>query len=168
MTQQQQASVDFTELYQRGFSALVAQVYAYLGDGAEAQDLVQEAYLRAWQKWRIVSQYDDPVAWVRRVAFNLATSRWRRQNLLNRVLRQHHTAHRVPVPAIGPEHVALVSALRQLPQQQRLAVVLHYLADMSVEDVAIEIGVPRGTVLSWLHRSREKLAAQLSGPETPP
>src|SRR5215475_4634817 len=70
---------DFTEFYSATFAPLTAQLHAFIGDHADAQDLVQEAYLRAYSRWSTVSKYDDPLAWVHRVAWNLAISRWRRK-----------------------------------------------------------------------------------------
>jgi RNA polymerase sigma-70 factor (ECF subfamily) len=150
----------FTAFYHAEYGRLTGQLYAYLGDAAEAEDVVQEAYTRAWQRWGSVSRYDNPVAWVRRVAWNLATSRLRRIVVAARSMRRH----RVPeeVLATGPERVALVTALVTLPERQRQAVVLHYIGDLSVAEVADQLGVPNGTVLSWLSRGRSRLAAQLS------
>jgi RNA polymerase sigma-70 factor (ECF subfamily) len=160
------SEADFAALYQARFSDLSAQLYAYLGDSTEAQDVVQEAFVRAWQRWPKISEYDDPVAWVRRVAWNLATSRHRRLAVVRRFLSragppEHH-------PAASPDRVALIAALRRIPEQQRRAVVMHYLADLSVADIAQEIGVAEGTVKSWLHRGRAELARHLSdGTERP-
>src|SRR5262245_36962137 len=69
----------FTECYEATFTGLTVQISAYVGDLAEAQDLVQEAFSRALPRWDRLARYDDPVAWVRMVAWNLAISRWRRQ-----------------------------------------------------------------------------------------
>lgn len=154
----------YAELYRHTYARLCGQLYAYLGDATEAEDVAQEAFLRAWRDWRKISVYDEPAAWVHRVAWNLATSRLRRVTTAARhVLRYRHETS---VPAVGPEHVALVRALRNLPDTQRRAIVLHYLADWSVADIATELNVPRGTVLSWLHRGRAHLAAQLAEPPT--
>ena len=109
---------DFNLLYSAGYGRLAAQLYAYLGDAAEAEDIAQEAFLRAWRDWARISGYDDPVAWVRRVAWNLATSRLR---VVGRIARIREPSD--AVAALGPDRVALVSALRQLPERQRLAVV---------------------------------------------
>ena len=62
----QQASFD--ELYAAHYGNLTVQLYLYFGDLHAAQDVVQEAFCRAYARWRTVSRYDDPVAWVRRVA----------------------------------------------------------------------------------------------------
>lgn len=147
---------EFAEFYQTGYRRLAAQVYAYVGSASEAEDVVQEAYLRAWRNWPEVSRYDEPVAWVRRVAWNLATSRLRRLAVAARALRRQ----RIPdvAPALTPDRVALVAALRALPHRQRQALVLHYIADLTVAEVAAELNAPRGTVLSWLGRGRFRLA----------
>lgn len=153
-------SQDFATLYETQYGRVAAQLYAYLSDRAEAEDVAQEAFLRAWQRWDAISRYDDPVAWVRRVAFNLATSRWRRIVAGGRALRRHGVPD--PVPAVDPGHVALVAALRKLPERHRLAVVLHYVADLPVKEVALLTGAATGTVVSWLHRARARLATLLS------
>ena len=155
---------DFDELYQAHYGNVVAMAYALTGDLAEAQDLAQEAFCRAWQRWRRVARYDDPLAWVRRVVANLATSRWRRLTVARRYLRGERLDH---VPGLEPDHVALVAALRTLPDAQRRAIVLHHLADLPVPVIAEEMGVAGGTVKSWLHRGRTALAALLGETSTP-
>lgn len=73
---------DLDDFYAASYADLTVQVYAYFGDLHEAQDVVQEVFCRALARWRQVSGYDDPAAWVRRVAWNLATSRWRRLRVM--------------------------------------------------------------------------------------
>jgi RNA polymerase sigma-70 factor, ECF subfamily len=158
------AGPHFDEVYAAHFADLTVQLYAYFGDQQEAQDIVQEAFCRALDRWRSVSGYDDPVAWVRRVAWNLAVSRWRRtRTALNFVRRKPLREAQTDGPT--PERVALVAALATLPANQRRAVVLHYLADLAVADIARREGVAEGTVKSWLHRGRSALAAQLATTE---
>ncbi|MBO0871317.1 MAG: SigE family RNA polymerase sigma factor [Micromonosporaceae bacterium] len=149
---------DFGQFYAAHFQVLTVQLYAHTGDLAESQDIVQEAFCRALERWSQVSRYDEPVAWVRRVAWNLATSRWRRLRVASAFARRHRDE---PVAGPGPERVAMVRALARLPEQQRRVVVLHYLADLTVPSIATELGVPEGTVKSWLHRARAALASQL-------
>jgi RNA polymerase sigma-70 factor (ECF subfamily) len=150
----------FDEVYAAHFGDLTVQLYAYFGDRQEAQDVVQEAFCRALAKWHTVSKYEDPVAWVRRVAWNLAVSKWRRaRTALNFLRKQHPDDTRVAGPS--PERVALVAALGTLPPTQRRAMVLRYLADLTVAEIAERERVPEGTVKSWLGRGRAALAIQL-------
>jgi RNA polymerase sigma-70 factor, ECF subfamily len=152
------AAKDFEEFYAASFASLCAQLFAHTGQLAEAQDVVQEAFTRAYARWSDLRTYDDPVAWVRKVAWNLATSRWRR---MRRHVPWHSDAER-HVPPLSADHLALHAALADLPLQQRQAVVLYYLADRPISEVARLIGVAEGTVKSWLHRARASLAATLN------
>ncbi|GAB3952719.1 SigE family RNA polymerase sigma factor [Micromonospora vulcania] len=152
-------AVDFDQLYHAHFRSLTIQLAAYFGDFSQAQDLVQEAFCRAFARWGKVSRYDDPVAWVRRVAWNLATSRWRRLRTAQSYLRRQREEY---VPGPDPDRVALTRALAALPPNHRRVVVLHHLADLSVTEIAQQEDVPEGTVKSWLHRGRAALAAQLA------
>jgi len=68
----------FDEFYQGGRQRLLGYVFLLTGDLAEAQDVVQEAYMRAWRHWSTIHRYDDPEAWMRMVANRIAISRWRR------------------------------------------------------------------------------------------
>jgi|GEM_PF-295856 len=151
---------EFIALYESRFAELAAQVFAYTSDASEAQDLVQEAFLRAWQRWDTIGTYDEPLAWVRRVAWNLATSRHRRVAVARRFLQRSTPPE--PHPGMSPDHVALVEALRKVPEKQRRAVVLHYLGDLSVAEIAAQTGAKEGTVKSWLHRGRAELARHLN------
>jgi RNA polymerase sigma-70 factor, ECF subfamily len=154
---------DFDQLYQAHYGRVLAIAYALSADAEAAQDLTQEAFCRAWQRWHRIGAYDDPVAWIRRVITNLAASRWRRLAIARKYLHRHLPAQSAP---LDPDHVAVIAALRELPVPQRQAVVLHHLVDLPVADVAHELGVPEGTVKSWLHRGRAALAARLADPAT--
>lgn len=151
----------FDEVYAAHYADLTVQLYAYFGDRQEAQDVVQEAFCRALTRWKRVSRYEDPVAWIRRVAWNLAVSRWRRTRTALGFLRRQSPVE-LHADGPSPDRVALVAALSELPGNHRRALVLHYLADMSVAEVALREGVAEGTVKSWLHRGRAALAARLN------
>jgi RNA polymerase sigma-70 factor, ECF subfamily len=150
---------DFEALYQANYGSVLTAVYALTGDLAEAQDMTQDAFCKAWQRWDQVTEYDNPVAWVRRVALNLAVSGHRRRRVAARFWRIERLES---VPGADPAHVAVVTALRGLPDTQRRAIVMYHLLDLPVEEVAGELGAPLGTVKSWLHRGRIALAAQLT------
>lgn len=153
----------FDDFYHATYASLTAQLNAYLGDPAEAEDVVQEAFLRAWQRWKHISGFDDPASWVRRVAWNIATSRWRR------LRREAGFLHRQPSDGatcpLGPDHIALVTALRELRPEVRQVIVLHYLADLPVAQIAADLHRPKGTILSWLHRGRAQLSVLLDDHE---
>ena len=150
----------FDELYAAHYGDLTVQLYAYFGDRQEAQDVVQEAFCRALARWRSISRYDDPVAWLRRVAWNLALSKWRRTRTALAFVRHQRPAE-IEVPGPSPERVALIAALAALPPAHRRAMVLRYLADLTIAEIAEREGVPEGTVKSWLHRARNALAERL-------
>lgn len=149
---------DFAEFYAATNRAATAQVFAMIGNWHEAQEAVQEAYARALARWRQVSTYDDPLAWVRTVAYRVSVSRWRKAKRL--VFNSDHDNEGVPEPM--ENHVALVAGLQRLPAAQREALVLHYLADLPVAQIAAQLGVPEGTVKARLSRGRSAMA-QLVG-----
>ena len=152
---------EFDEFYADSWSRLVGQLYAMTGNLAEAQDVVQEAYVRAWHRREELSTSGAPEAWVRTVAWRLAVSRWRRTRSYLSALFRHGTPPDQPEP--GPEHAALVAALRKIPEEQRRVVVLHYLCDLPVAEVAAQTGAPVGTVKVRLARARATLARHLTG-----
>jgi RNA polymerase sigma-70 factor (ECF subfamily) len=153
------------EFYAAHVHGLILQLYAYTGDLDTAEEVVQEAFCRLLPRWQMIRAYDDPAAWVRRVAWNLATSRWRRI----RTAMEHGRRHREPtVDGPGPDRVALVAALAQIPANHRRVVVLHHVADVPVGEIAQQLGVPEGTVRVWLHRGRTALAALLAEYRTEP
>lgn len=151
----------FDEFYTASFARVTAQVYAMIGDRDEAEECVQEAFVRAWAHRRKLEQADHPEAWVRTTAYRLAVSRWRRTRLGRRPADRARGGATVSA-APSETHVALVSALRQLPENQRRALVLHHIADLPVQEVARELGAPEGTVKARLSRGRVALAALLS------
>jgi len=85
--------LDFEQFYAAHFQSLTIQLFAYTSDLSVAQDVVQEAFCRALARWKRIADYDDPAAWVRRVAWNLATSRWRRARTAAQFLRRHREEH---------------------------------------------------------------------------
>ena len=153
-------AAEFDEFYSVCATRVVRQLVLLTGDAAEAEDVTQEAFERAWLRWSTVRDLESPEAWVRTVSRRLAVSRWRRaRTALNFVRRQRHVEKQMDGP--NPERVALVEALGTLPDTLRRAMVLRYMADLTVAQIADREGVPEGTVKSWLHRGRTALAAQL-------
>lgn len=153
------ATEEFAEFYRGTYSRTLACAFALTGDLGDAQEAAQEAYLRAWLRWRRLSSYDDPAAWVRHVAVRVAVSRWRRARNALVAWTRHGAA--APFEPPGPDAVALTAALAELPEAQRRALVLHHLADLPVAEVARREGVPEGTAKARLARGRQALAAAL-------
>ena len=151
--------MDFDAFYRDTSRRLLRYAYGLTGDPAEAQDLVQEAYARAWQRRHRLAGYEDPEAWLRLVVNRLSTDRWRRLSV-----RRAWAASEAPPPPSPPpseDVVLLVRAMRTLPLAHRRALALHYLLDRSVADIAAETGASTGTVKSWLSRGRQALATAL-------
>ena len=143
-------------VYDASYQRLVAQLLGVCGDLAEAEDAVQEAFIKAIRQGPRFADVDNPEAWLRTVAVNHVRNRWRHLAVVRRA--------RVPAPGcrseveLSPDHVALVTALARLPHDLRLTAVLHYVADLSTAQVAAELDVPEGTVKSRLSRARAVLA----------
>ena len=151
---------DFDAFYANSVRRLTGQLYAMTGNRAEAEDAVQEAFARAWQRWEKVSAYADPEAWVRTVSHRIGVSSWRKA--VNRLAAHRRYGATEDVPAAGPDHVALVAALRRIPAEQRRAIVLHHLVGLPVDEVARETRSRPGTVKARLARGRRALAPHLS------
>ncbi|MEU0962571.1 SigE family RNA polymerase sigma factor [Micromonospora sp. WMMD1076] len=151
---------DFDAFYTATARRVVHHVYALCGDLAEAQDVTQEAYARAWQRWSTVGAYEDPEGWVRTVAWRLTANRWR--GLRRWFAARARLGRETPAPGPNPDRVALLAALRRLPDAQRLVVVLHHLHDLPVAEIARTSGMPEGTVKSYLSRGRAALAVLLT------
>lgn len=151
----------FTASYRR----LVGQLYAVCGNLAEAEDVVAEAFVRAVAHRRTFDAAENPEAWLRTVAVNIARSRFRRRRLGERL----HLAAREPQtsrhPEMSADRLALVAAMAELPFAQREALALHYLADLPIHEVAEAVGAPVGTVKARLSRGRSALATALGAPD---
>ena len=156
---------DLDELYVGSYHRLVVQMYAICGDLNDAEDAVQEAFITAIRKRRTLRGVENPEAWIRTVALHRLHHGWRHAA----VVRRHQVGQRRDQPSVdvGPEHVALVTALKQLDPQQREVVVLHHLADLSVAEIASQLDIPAGTVKSRLGRGRARLGELLTEREEP-
>lgn len=147
------------EIYDASYRRLLRQLTGVTGSLAEAEDVVQEAFVRAIDHADRLRRADNPEAWLRTVAVNLYRSRWRR---LRRYSKLQPRLVQTPSPdPDGADRVALLAALRALPAAQREAIALHHLADLPVQEVAATLGVPVGTVKARLSRGRAALAALL-------
>ena len=148
---------DFDEFYARTSRRLVGQLFAMTGDQSEAQDAVQEAFVRAWARRARFDRDGAPEAWIRVTAWRIAMSRWRRSRDGGRLMRLAAATAPEAVPGPTPDRVAFIAALRKVPAEQRRAIVLYHLCDLTIEQIAAETGVPAGTVKARLARGRVAL-----------
>lgn len=150
---------EFELFFRRAYPQLVQGLTISWGPEIAA-DVVQEAFIRAHRRWKKISQYDDPQAWVRRVAVNLLVDDHRRKRYERRALATNGAGW-VPSPEDGyaPDVAAAVASL---PPRQRLIVGLYYLLDLPIAEVAELTRLNEGTVKSALHDARKTLRNRLT------
>jgi RNA polymerase sigma-70 factor (ECF subfamily) len=148
----------FVDLFNEEYPRLLRSLALVTGDRESAADVVQEAFVQLLVRWSRISGYDRPDAWVRRVAIRRALKvRAKESRLMSRL------ALAAPIVAAEPgvERVDLARALGQLSPSQRAAVVLHYLDDLPVADVADALNCRESTARVHLFRARTRLAELL-------
>ncbi len=142
---------------------MVAIARAFVPDRATAEDIAQDSFAAAHRNWSRVSRYDQPTAWVRRVMINRATSMRRRLGAEMRALaRSGHDPTRGRTGDLSPPTDELWDEVRQLPRRQQQALVLHYVGQLSTEEIGAAMSCSPGTVKTHLHRGREALRGRLS------
>lgn len=156
----------FECFYRRELPRLAALAQALCGSGS-ADDVAQEAMLAAYRRWREVSGYVSPEAWVRRVCVNKATSVLRRRGAEARAVLRLSSRPSADEPV--PQHEAFWAEVRRLPRRQAQAAGLRYVYDMSLEDIAAVLGCSTGAVKVHLSRARKVLGERLTATdeETP-
>jgi RNA polymerase sigma-70 factor (ECF subfamily) len=146
----------FDETFRAEYPGIVRVVAPIVGSVEDAEAVVQDAFLKAFVRWRRIGAYDRPGAWVQRVAIRdavRAATRSRRRQVLD------HPPGADPAAATATR-IDLARALAELPARPRAAVVLHHLAGWPVAEVAATLGCAEGTVRAHLHRGRQALAAR--------
>ena len=161
-----QGHEDFAEFYERSRDGCFRAVLASVGDRHQAEELVAEAFARAWAAWRKVRKHPAPQAWVVRTALNTHVSWWRRR-------RREVTWEALDLTAAadsGPGseggggstvEATLMAALRTLPVRQREVVALRVFLDLDTRATAAALGIAPGTVQVHLHRATKALRAEL-------
>jgi RNA polymerase sigma-70 factor, ECF subfamily len=152
--------VDFADLYRLEYPGLLAVATAL--SGADGEDLVHDAMLRALVNWPRVSRLERPGGWCHRVLVNRCRSWWRKRAREARILQLLRPPSAPPGGEPSADVVAFWSAVRELPERPRLAVVLHYAGERTTADIAEIIGVPEGTIRSDISRARQILIRQLA------
>lgn len=155
--------VDFTNLYRTELASVTGVVYAICGNRWAAEDLAHDAFLIAHRHWERIAEYEVPIAFVRRVAINLARSRLRRLAAETRALARYALRQ----GAGAAELVGLVdefwTEVRRLPGRQAEVMVLRHVAELTDVEISEVLGCAESTVRVHAHRARNALAARFEG-----
>jgi RNA polymerase sigma-70 factor (ECF subfamily) len=146
----------FTTFFRSEYPSLVRTLFLVVHDRELARDLAQDAFIQLFARWRRISQYDRPEAWVRRVGIRMAVRASARERVRPLLERELDFAT-LPKPV----DMDVVRAIGQLPASQRAAVALFYLEDRPVSDVAEVLACSEVTAKVHLHRARRRLTELL-------
>ena len=141
--------------------AVVGLAYALSGSRLGAEDLAQEAFIAAHQRWEKIRGYDKPEAWVRRVVSNLAISGFRRRAAEKKALDRLAGQRAQPLPELETEDDEFWQTVRELPKRQAQATALFYIEDRSVAEIAVILDCSPATAKVHLFRGRQALATRL-------
>lgn len=147
---------DFGSFYRREYAGVATLTMVLTRSRSAAEDLAQEAFLRAHRDWADIANHENPEAWVRRVAINLAMSHFRRLRAEARAVLR--IGGRSAFIDMNPEALEFWAVVRKLPSRQAQVVALRYVEDLAVADIANTLGISEGSVKTHLHRARETLA----------
>lgn len=161
--------VAFERLYLATRPRLHHAVAHLVGSGDDAHEIVQKAFVKAWERLPDLNEDAAFVGWLRRIAINLVRDFWRSKKPEIELPGDDESAaleDLAPDPSEIVESLFEAARLREqivlLPQGFREVVVLHYLDGSSVDETARALDIPRGTVLSRLARARARLRLQLA------
>jgi len=154
---------DFADFYREVKDECLFAVLVSVGDRDTAQDLVAEAFARAWASWPAVSKHPAPAAWVVRTALNAGVSRWRRRRREVPVPDLALVADRPAAGGTAGSYVdpRIMAALLRLPARQRQVVALRLFLDLDTERSAQVLGIAPGTVQAHLGRAMAALRDDL-------
>jgi RNA polymerase sigma-70 factor, ECF subfamily len=160
------SSVDFDRLYRATYQRVFRTLVAVTGDVAEAEDCVQEAFLKAFRSWPRWRQDSPAEAWIHRIAINTALSSRRRRRLreIGELLRRLGRPPEFAWPDVGLTS-DLVRELSRLPPKQAAAIVLRHLHGYSNREIAVALGVNESTVASRLAEAKRTLRVRLQAIE---
>ncbi len=153
--------IDFADFYTSAKDDCLRAVLASTGDAQGAEDLVAEAFARAWASWRTVSKHPAPRAWVVRTALNTRVSWWRRHR---REVALDQSDGQPGAPAGDGDSAIdadLMAALLRLPARQRQVVALRTLLDLDTAETAAVLRISPGTVTAHMARALAALREQL-------
>lgn len=156
----QDAREAFTAFFSAEYPRMVRTVFLVVHDHGHAEEIAQDAFEQLLSHWETVSGYEQPAAWVRRVAIRMAVRAGNRERMRSLLERRSRTSTDEVVEAAGTS-AEVLAAVRALPTNQRAAVVLHYFEDRPVAEIADALGCAPATARVHLHKARHRLAALL-------
>jgi len=159
---------DFAEFYRESCDDCLRTVLVSVGDRDTAQDLVDEAFARAFASWRMVSRHPAPAAWVIRTALNANISRWRRRRREISVPDPGRVAERAAAnggAAASSVDPRIMAALMRLPDRQRQVVALRLFLDLDTGRTAEVLGIAPSTVKAHLARALTALRDLIPTPD---
>lgn len=162
------ADSDFDRLFLDHFDDLVRSLTAITGDREQARDCVQEAFIRAFARWRRIRRYDNPVTWVRRVAINLSRDANRSDSRRRRREDRDHHRPTAAVRSVADDvssELHIVDLLAELTPQQRAVAALFYVEDISIAEIAESLSLSTGAVKFHLNKARSSLRSILEHEE---
>ncbi|MGQ0850084.1 MAG: RNA polymerase sigma factor [Actinomycetota bacterium] len=151
----------FESFYRREYRGVVALAYALSGSRLGAEDLAQEAFIAAQQRWEQIGWYEKPEAWVRRVLANMAVSAFRRRTAELKALGRLAGQRQESLPPLEPADERFWDLVRELPQKQAQAIALFYLEDHSIAEISEILDCSTSTAKVHLFRGRQTLATKL-------
>lgn len=146
----------FTTFFRTEYPGVVRTLYLIVHDREQAQDIAQDAFVQLFARWRRISHYDRPEAWVRRIGIRMAVRAAGRERVRQRLERELEFAT-LPKPV----DLDVLRAVRRLSASQRAAVALFYLEDRPVSEVAEVLACSEVTAKVHLYRARKRLAELL-------
>lgn len=151
---------EFAELFAATYAQVVRTVWFVMHDRAAAEEVAQDAFTELFRDWSRLRDFDRPDLWVRRVAIRKAQ---REASRRTRRIVLEQAAAEAPVVDDGVRlpDPQLIAAIRTLPAKQRAIVVLFYLEDRPMNEVAELVGCSTSTGFVHLHQARRRLAAAL-------
>lgn len=152
---------EFEVLFDRHYRSLRGLAFVMLGDAARAEEIVMEAYLKAFSGWARLRGMDHPHAYLRQIVVNLCRAKFRREKIELRVNALVHRREETWWEPSRDLRMDLWAAVRTLPERQRACIVLRYLEDMTEREIADAIECSIGTVKSQLSKARAKLEREL-------
>lgn len=175
-------AAEFAAFMRRHQDAVYSTALRLLGDGAQAEDIAQEVFVRAFENYEVLRDHPTAPGWLRTVARNLCLNhiaryrrRWRFFSEYRAEDEDSDEDEAWPEFAL-PDQVAgdveggdrrerLEAALQGLPEQQRVPLVLFHFEDLSYAEISSRLGVSLAKLKTDMHRGRQALARVLAGVE---